>query len=1349
EYEWTASTGQFAYGKRATLTFEQAGTHSITLKVTATNGLTDTTIVSVKVNEPPPPPTDDKYEVVASATVFPQEGMAPLPVTLNASGRKPYGKIKEYNWSSTDGQVASGKLTQMTFQQPGAYILTLRVTAENGLDSTAQQTVVVKETPPPVAVATASPSEGVAPINVNLQGNKSEGDIEEYEWTINGQTFYGRRTSFLFEEAGEYNITLTVTDKKGRSSTAETKVTVKAKKPDGPVVGDEPPVAVAKASPNDGFAPLNVTLDAADSTGKLIEYSWATPQGILYGRKVSVFLEAGSHPITLTITDQNGLTAMASTVVVVKKQPEPDEPPVAVAEILPTEGVAPLKLVLDGSNSQGKIDEYLWKSTSGDIAKGQLTNMWIENPGTHTISLKVKGASGSHEVTTTVLVKPEPVTPPPPAPPVNVVNEEDTKGEGLTVGKKITLNAGDNPDIIEYKWTTSDGKVFYGQKPTLSFKEPGDYSVNLTVTDKHGLSTTTPNFARVNVPPPAAPPVVPPIAEPIEQPFTNSEGKPGKQVRFSADDDPNIVEYKWQASNGEVAYGKQPLFSFDTPGEHTIDLTVKDKNGQTTTAKKVATVTVPRKDDGGSGGSDKPLDIEKVKVSPSEDDSESVLELDASELGDIEDKYVKWEAINDKGEIIAQSVGKETTLSLPPGTGAYRIQMRVEEEGGVIRAQSVVATATTEKGREIEVTTTDGGGSGGTELKADADADRYKICPNNRVTLNGKGSTGEIDVYKWEIETSGRVLANVLYGETTHLLLEQPGVYTISLKVFGKEGDSDEDSITITVDNCDILACYDASLMASSDDEPEKLDSQNKITGNQLTEHSMKGNLAQNWSLYAELEATCSEGDIAEFHWKLNGKPVDFGQEASIALKTKGTHIITLEVQDKDGLSDEARAEINLGELIAKAQVEPTITALGATEEEAIQLDSSTSEFGVYSVSEEFKYNWSVEPDSKNKRGCDQIDCFLAGSTKPQAKMSCKGKAPDDTMSCRYTPILELTDPKKVTSTTNYEYSSTVTITWAPIARINIREPNVVTDPYSKKVGLVKVKNMTEKVYYGDSPMTLKLDSSQSKSASKEDKVSLEDSQWTISCEEVNDFGDIVKKKPVKKSGEVIEFSLNEPGNCEIRLTVVDEKGLESEQPDMIKLIVGPMLKFVLLDGEQSTEGPDRLIAHKKLGETLNLGLKIYFNPALIEHCHFKNDAGEYDRFLDMYGAILIPANVVRILLQDDKAVEMESVMWFSEITNVDLQRLGLLPIEAKKPFQPFRTSFDFQQHYFGLMNVTLEDKGWVGAHFFGFAAGIFGKDLKNMTVAEDDQVCINPYLTKGESKDLVIIKLVELQVTE
>ena len=81
---------------------------------------------------------------------------------------------------------------------------------------------------PPVAQITASPASGPAPLTVTLSGEAStdpRGTIVAYSWTFgDGQGATGARTQHTYSSAGEFVITLTVTDDDGATGTATARV---------------------------------------------------------------------------------------------------------------------------------------------------------------------------------------------------------------------------------------------------------------------------------------------------------------------------------------------------------------------------------------------------------------------------------------------------------------------------------------------------------------------------------------------------------------------------------------------------------------------------------------------------------------------------------------------------------------------------------------------------------------------------------------------------------------------------------------------------------------------------------------------------------------------------------------------------------------------------------------------------------------------------------------------------------------------------------------------------------------------------------------------------------------------
>ncbi|MFN7118865.1 MAG: PKD domain-containing protein, partial [Saprospiraceae bacterium] len=106
---------------------------------------------------------------------------------------------------------------------------------------------------------------------------------------------------------GTYVITLVVTDNDGATDQISKEVTVPS----------EPPVAVIDANAN----ALVVNVDASnssDSDGAIVSYAWDFGDGTTASSVTAVhtYALAGTYTISLTVTDNQGLTATASTLVI-------------------------------------------------------------------------------------------------------------------------------------------------------------------------------------------------------------------------------------------------------------------------------------------------------------------------------------------------------------------------------------------------------------------------------------------------------------------------------------------------------------------------------------------------------------------------------------------------------------------------------------------------------------------------------------------------------------------------------------------------------------------------------------------------------------------------------------------------------------------------------------------------------------------------------------------------------------------------------------------------------------------------------------------------------------------------
>jgi PKD repeat protein len=240
----------------------------------------------------------------------------------------------------------------------------------------------------PVANFTATPSQGEAPLTVALDASSStdsDGTIVEYNWSASdGQTASSRRVSMTFPNAGTYTINLVVTNDKGAQSTNTAQQTVTVTPKPVPKVA---PVAHLSISPTNGTAPLAVSLNdggSSDADGTVIDYAWTASDGQqAFGANTQMtFNHVGTYTITLTVTDNDGLTATAQDTVTVSERVIVEPPPITnpdslgQAIIIAAGGAQPSNTLFDYSNDFTQRMYRLLKERGFTDADVQYMNPW-------------------------------------------------------------------------------------------------------------------------------------------------------------------------------------------------------------------------------------------------------------------------------------------------------------------------------------------------------------------------------------------------------------------------------------------------------------------------------------------------------------------------------------------------------------------------------------------------------------------------------------------------------------------------------------------------------------------------------------------------------------------------------------------------------------------------------------------------------------------------------------------------------------------------------------------------------------------------------------------------------------
>ncbi|PSP55932.1 hypothetical protein BRC82_03395 [Halobacteriales archaeon QS_1_67_19] len=157
----------------------------------------------------------------------------------------------------------------------------------------------------------------------------------------------------------------------------------------------------------------------------------------------------------------------------------------------------------------------------------------------------------------------------------------------VSVGESATLSAEDssapNGSLTEFEWTI-DGDSYDGETASVSFDEPGEYPVNLSITDSNGIGDKAAGTLVVN-------------DEPEISVDTPDSATVGKAESFSADvsNDVGNATVTWQFGDAEVE-GESIEHSFGSPGTKTVTVVVEDEYGATVTEE--VTVEVNSQDDG-------------------------------------------------------------------------------------------------------------------------------------------------------------------------------------------------------------------------------------------------------------------------------------------------------------------------------------------------------------------------------------------------------------------------------------------------------------------------------------------------------------------------------------------------------------------------------------------------------------------------------------------------------------------------------------------------------------------------------------------------------------------------------
>ncbi len=527
-YAWNFGDGNGSTEQNPVHTYAQNGVYTVRLIATGPCGV-DTFEQTVTIVTPP----------TAGFTASPTSGCGPLTVQFTSTSSS---NSASFYWEFPGGtpDTSTAQNPTVTYNAVGTYSVTLIVSNAAGSD-TLTQTNLITVAPPPVA------GFSVAVSGASATFTNSSANATTYNWDFgDGNSSTEQNPTHTYANDGTYTVTLTATGPCGTSTSTQT-VTIAT-----------PPVAGFTASPTADCGPLTVQFTSTSSnntTGFQWFFPGGTPSSSTEQNPVVTYSASGQYSVTLIVSNAQGSDTLTQTNYI---QVFVD----ATASFTSTVNGATASF----QNTSSNANTFLWHFGDGNTSNQANPTHTYAQDGTYTVTLIAANSCNADTFTQTITI----VTPP-----VAGFTASPMSGCGpLTVQFTNASSA----NAVEFLWEFPGGTPSSSteQNPTVTYDNPGVYSVTLTVSNSAGSSTTEQEDFIIVLGLPAAA-FEASVSGPTAS-FTNQSG--------------GATSYSWDFGDGNGSTAENPSHTYAASGTYTVVLTASNACG-TTTSTQTVTILLP------------------------------------------------------------------------------------------------------------------------------------------------------------------------------------------------------------------------------------------------------------------------------------------------------------------------------------------------------------------------------------------------------------------------------------------------------------------------------------------------------------------------------------------------------------------------------------------------------------------------------------------------------------------------------------------------------------------------------------------------------------------------------------
>lgn len=532
-------------------------------------------------------------ELKAEFSAEPTVGTVPLEVQFNdASTGEPTG----WFWEFGDGATSSQQNPVHIYTDAGLYTVSLLASLSGDKDTIVKSDFIdVRELSELKADFTADPVTGFVPLEVQFR-DLSTGEPTSWVWSFGDGGQSEEQDAFHeYLVSGIFTVDLIVT-RSGISST-ERKINFVS-------VIENSPVAEFKASATVGQAPIDISFaDLSQPVGDISTWLWSFGDGSTSTEQHTshTYNIEGFYTIELIVSNEAGSdTEKKTNMVIVKGQ----NAPVSEFQASVTTGLAPLEVqFFDLSEPFGNVNSFLWDFGDGVIRDDQNPSHIYNQEGIFTVSLTVSNSFGADTE-----VKPNIVS---------IIGTADDVLAAFTTSSTIGIapasieflnnSAG---DIQGSKWDFGDETSSIEVSPNHIYREPGEYSVALSVEGRASIDTVkNDNLLKI-------------ISEDdVAAAFraTPLIGNTPVEIQFVDKSLGNVGGWLWDFGDGSTSTDQNPKHTYFQPGKYAVTLAVSGQSGASDSRKKDDFIEILEDDD----STDDPDDTPTPEQTPAPDDNKS------------------------------------------------------------------------------------------------------------------------------------------------------------------------------------------------------------------------------------------------------------------------------------------------------------------------------------------------------------------------------------------------------------------------------------------------------------------------------------------------------------------------------------------------------------------------------------------------------------------------------------------------------------------------------------------------------------------------------------------------------